>query len=106
MRHGKEHPSVRKENTREGIDALAKAGLISAEDCARLQDAQRTLRGLVEALRVVTGNATDVTTPPYGSDSFAFLARRLSFGNDIGRLRDVIRSVSATVQEVNGRLLS
>jgi len=50
-------------------------------------------------------SATDVSLPPYDSEEFAILARRLLYGNDTARLRDELARYTAQVQEINARLL-
>lgn len=64
---------LRTPNTLEAI-ALLKAG-------ARLRESYRLLRRLIDALRVVRGNARDLTLPPAGSREFDYLARRLKVGD-------------------------
>ncbi len=66
--------------------ALAETGILSADDYKRLRKAHTFLRWLIDALRVVRGNAKDVDIPPYESEEFAFLARRLRYGKDIKEL--------------------
>jgi glutamate-ammonia-ligase adenylyltransferase len=75
------------------------------EDYKRLQKAQTFLRWLIEALRVVRGNARDVTIPAFGSDEFSFLGRRLCYSSDLADLKEEMARVSATVRELNARLL-
>jgi hypothetical protein len=43
--------------------------------------------------------------PPYDSEAFAFLARRLRYGNDTQKLRDDLTQYTSSVQELNTRLL-
>ena len=85
--------------------ALNKRGIISEEDYTRLHKAHTFLRWLIDSMRVVRGNSKDVTVPVYGSDEFAFLARRLKYGNDVQKLRDHLFQVQADVVEMNRRLL-
>ena len=87
MTHGHAHPSLRLTNTHAAITALGQTGIISAENAARLSEALLFLRHLINALRVVRGNSKDLTVPPEESEEFAFLARRLGYGNDPARLR-------------------
>jgi glutamate-ammonia-ligase adenylyltransferase len=87
------------------MTALLHAGILSAQDGQRLRRAHAFLRWLIDALRVVRGNAKDVTIPPYGSDEFAFLARRLLYDNDIDRLRSDLARYVQDIQELNQRLL-
>jgi glutamate-ammonia-ligase adenylyltransferase len=55
---------------------------------------------------MVHGNAKDLTVPPAETEAFAFLARRLRYGNDLPRLRDDLTRHTACVQELNSRLLA
>ncbi len=106
LRHGRDDPGVRRANTREAMAGLAAAGRLGTEDHERLVAAQSFLRSLVEALRVVRGNARDVTIPPYGSEEFSYLARRLTYGSDVARLKEEMTNAAAAVQELSARLLA
>ena len=66
MMHGREHPEIRLTNTQAAISALAEAGIVSAENAARLSEALLFLRQLINALRMVRGNSKDLTVPPEG----------------------------------------
>jgi len=105
MLHGGRDPSLRLTNTREAMAALAQAGLISAENYARLREAHAFLRRLIDALRMARGNAKDLTVPPEESEDFAFLARRLGYGDDPLRLRADLTEHLTWVQRLGGRLL-
>ena len=105
INYGRDHPAVRQTNTRRAMAALAQAGILSPEDYTRLRKAHTFLRWMIDAMRVVRGNAKDVTVPAYGSEEFAFLARRLRYGNDIERLREDTQRYQTEVQEINLRLL-
>jgi glutamate-ammonia-ligase adenylyltransferase len=64
------------------------------------------LRQLIGALRVVRGNARDLTVPGAGTEEYGFLARRLGFDDDPGRLRiDLDRHV-ADVLTLSQKLLA
>jgi len=102
--HGHHNLSLRLTNTREAMAALAEAGVILPQDYARLHEAYTFLRWLIDALRVVRGNAKDLTVPPSDSEEFAFLARRLHYGSDVARLRSDLMRHMACVQEL-GKLL-
>jgi glutamate-ammonia-ligase adenylyltransferase len=104
--YGKDHSGLRLTNTREGMAALMKAGYLSADDYTRLRKAHTFLRWLIDSLRVVRGNARDVTVPPEGSEEFAFLTRRMLYGNESNRLREELVRYTADVQEINHRLLN
>jgi [glutamine synthetase] adenylyltransferase / [glutamine synthetase]-adenylyl-L-tyrosine phosphorylase len=105
INHGAAHPEVRVTNIREAMSALAAAGILSEADYTRLRKAHTFLRWLIDSLRVVRGSAKDITVPRYGSEEFAFLARRLRYENDLDRLRDDLTLYAADVQEINHRLL-
>lgn len=105
LRHGHREERLRRANTREAMAALAAAGILSGDDHDRLRRAQTFLRWLIEALRVVRGNARDLTIPPFGSEEFAYLARRLRYGSDLGQLREEMLRHSTGVQELSRRLL-
>jgi glutamate-ammonia-ligase adenylyltransferase len=113
INHGAENPALRATNLREAMTALHAAGILSDDDYTRLRKAYTFLRWLIDSLRVVRGNAKDITVPPYGnvpdgsagSEEFAFLARRLRYENDLARLRDDLLRYQTEVQEINHRLL-
>ena len=85
---GAEHPELRKTNTREALDTLLKVGVLTAPDHSRLSDAYNFLRRLIDSLRMVRGDARDLTTPPLQSADFESLARRLGYGAHTRRLHD------------------
>ncbi len=103
--HGHRAAELRSTNTRRALAALAAAGIITDDDYARLRKAHTFLRWLIDGMRVVAGNAKDLTVPRDDSEAFAFLARRLRYGADTARLREELRSYTAYVQEANRRLL-
>lgn len=85
--------------------ALTAAGILSPEDHERLRKAQTFLRWLIDAMRMVRGDARDLTIPPSGSEEFAYLARRMRYGTDLTRLQEELARYSGSVQELNLRLL-
>lgn len=103
--YGHRDPSLRVTNIREAMAALARAGILSPDDYTRLRKAHTFLRWLIDGLRMVRGNARDLTVPPPESEEFAFLARRLRYGNDVARLREDLARHTAYVQELMARLL-
>lgn len=105
INHGTFSPALRTTNLREAMAALAGAGMLSEEDYVRLRKAHTFLCWLIDSMRVVRGNSRDVTVPPYDSNEFAFLARRLLYEKDIGRLRKDLEHYAADVLEINHRLL-
>lgn len=71
--------SIRQPNTREAMKALEAHGILDEATRVRLRDAYRFFRRVIDALRMVRGDASDLTVPPFDSDEFVFLARRLEF---------------------------
>ncbi len=102
--YGKEKPDLRQTNTRQAMAALFKTGIFSEEDYTRLRKAHTFLRWLIDSLRVVRGNAIEITLPDEDSEEFAFLARRMRYGGDIQRLRQDLITHTTAIREINRRL--
>ena len=102
---GSKDKALRLTNIREAMAALHQAGHLSTEDYDRLRKAHTFMRWLIDSLRVVRGNAKDVNIPPYNSDEFAYLARRLQYGSDVERLVQDLTRYPQDVLEINNRLL-
>jgi len=105
IKHGHRDISLRHANIRDAMRALANAGLLSEHDYAQLRKAHTFLRWLIDGLRMVRGNAKDLTVPPVENEAFAFLARRLRYGNDVTRLHQDLTTYTTSVQALNRRLL-
>ncbi len=105
INHGAVNPVLRVTNIREAMSLLNAAGILSEADYTSLRKAHTFLRWLIDSLRVVRGNSKDITVPRYGSEEFAFLARRLRYENDLEGLRDDLLRYQTEVQEINRRLL-
>ncbi len=94
--HGHLSADLRQTNTRAAARALSAAGILPEEDLQRLLDAYMFLRRMIDALRMVRGDARDLTVPALRSEEFEFLARRLNYGADVTRLlHDLERSSQA-----------
>ncbi len=105
--YGHRSPELRSPNTHETIDGLYNSSIINRDDYIALREALIFMRHLINALRMVRGNAKDLTVPPTDSEEFAFLARRLDYPHDkISYLRNDLLQHTVTVQEVNARLLN
>ena len=104
--YGAKNPSLRQTNIRQCMKALHQSGILNEDDYIRLHKAHTFLRWLIDSMRVVRGNAKDVNVPSFGTEEFAFLARRLRYGNDLARLRDDLIRYQIDVQEINARLLN
>lgn len=105
INHGVTNEALRQTNIRNAMAELHQCGIISDEDYTRLHKAHTFLRWLIDSMRVVRGNSKDVTVPVFGSEEFAFLARRLKYGNDVQKLQDDLLEMQANVVEMNRRLL-
>ena len=103
--HGAGNAALRQTNIRAAMATLREAGILSEADYTGLRKAYTFLRWLIDAMRMVRGNARDITVPSFGSEEFAFLARRLRYGNDFNRLREDLLRYQTDVQEINRRLL-
>lgn len=77
--HGKERPSLRTPNTLKAIAMLSKNQVIPVETARSLKKNYLFLRSLIDALRMVRGNARDLLLPDQNSDEFIFLARRMGY---------------------------
>ncbi|MBN1873961.1 MAG: glutamine synthetase adenylyltransferase [Anaerolineae bacterium] len=103
--HGHRIPALRLTNTRATMAALAEVGLLRSGDYTRLRKAHTFLQWLIDGLRMVRGNAKDLTVPPPDSEAFAFLARRLRYGDDVARLQTELTDYTTSVQELSKHLL-
>ncbi|REJ94068.1 MAG: glutamine synthetase adenylyltransferase [Planctomycetota bacterium] len=104
MTYGHLHPELRTTNTRAALRALEATGILSHEDRVRLRDAYRFLRRVIDALRMVRGDARDLTVPAEDSEEFEFLARRLGFVDRVDELTERLQRHTETVVEM-GKLL-
>ncbi len=75
--NGKDHPSLHTTNTIEAIYSLQRLGLITMEEGKILEEDYLFMRRLIDALRIVRGNAQDLVLPPSSSEDMIFLARRM-----------------------------
>jgi glutamate-ammonia-ligase adenylyltransferase len=80
--------------------------VLSASQRLGLRDAYRFFRRLIDAMRMVRGDATDLTVPPRDSDEFRFLERRMRLFKDSVDLSADLESYSTLVREVAGELLA
>lgn len=83
--HGNGHSGLMTPSTLEALEGLEKVGVIGQEDYILLRGAYIFLRALIDALRIVRGNARDIILPDENSPEFKFLARRFGYR---GRYRD------------------
>jgi glutamate-ammonia-ligase adenylyltransferase len=93
-------PALREPNTREAMKALEQYGILTGDVRVRLRDAYRFWRRVIDALRVVRGDASDLTVPSHESDEFLFLSRRMGYRADTNRLRQNIERHTQHVLEI------
>jgi glutamate-ammonia-ligase adenylyltransferase len=77
MSFGHQVPALRQPNTLNALRAAADYGLIDTKSEARVRAAYIFLRQVIDCLRLVRGNARDLTIPPAGSLDFRQLDLRL-----------------------------
>jgi glutamate-ammonia-ligase adenylyltransferase len=77
--HGHRVMALRTPNTLQALTALGEHKILSQKDVQDLKEDYLFLRKLIDALRIVRGNAQDLILPLSGSESMIFLARRLGF---------------------------
>src|SRR5262249_59443425 len=77
--HGNSHPELRRANTLEALDQLRRLRIISESESEMLRAAYLFLRNLIDALRIVRGDASDLLLPEEDSDEFKSIARRLGY---------------------------
>jgi len=95
---GRQFPDIRSTSTVEAMQALHRHGLLPDADYRQLHRAYAFLRRLIDALRMVRGDARDLTVPAPGSDEFEFLAGRLGDGEAAHlqqRIEETAHAVSA-----------
>lgn len=109
--HGLRHPTLRNTNTRLAMEEMRKVGVLAEPDYRALNEAYGFFRRLIDALRMVRGDARDLTVSSTVNDDFQFLARRLGYGSSPERLQrdiakqteavnDLVRRQTATVEPV------
>lgn len=106
--HGTNDPTLRSANTLEALTALCEAGHVSQDDYRMLSEAYIFLRRLINALRIVRGNAKDLVLPDRNSQEYRFLARRLGYtGADVSEQlhHDVSRYMESATQAHRTRFI-
>ncbi len=70
---------LRTANTMEALDELNRLQIIARSDHGELQTAYIFLRRLIDALRLVRGDASDLVLPHESSEEYKSLARRMGY---------------------------
>ncbi|MEX0724883.1 MAG: glutamine synthetase adenylyltransferase [Planctomycetaceae bacterium] len=102
--HGHRDPALRETNTLKAMTALKQKGILSEEDFSHLRDGYIFQRHLIDALRMVRGNAWDLTVPAPESEEFLFLARRLGYSPGVHELQNDLQRHNEHIRDL-GRLL-
>ncbi len=92
-------------NTRSALRRLHELGLISEPEHAALDDALIFLRRVIDGLRMVRGNARDLTLPADQTQEMLYLARRLDYADPRALLPELMRHMGA-VESINSKLLA
>ena len=96
--HGSRHSSLRVTNTRIAMNEMHRTGVLTESDFRALRNAYGFLRRLIDGLRMVRGDARDLTVSAPSSQDFHFLARRLGYGSSPQRLQ---RDLNQHIEAVN-----
>jgi glutamate-ammonia-ligase adenylyltransferase len=102
--NGAEHPEIRLPNTLDALAGLRRLQIVREADYSTLHNGYLFLRNLIDGLRIVRGDATDLVLPAETSDEFKSLARRLGYRErdrekGAARLAEDIRSWMKKVHE-------
>lgn len=98
---GREHLELRTPNTCRAIAALHAVGLLRDDEHESLLRAYGLLRRVIDALRMVRGDARDLTLPTADSQEFRALAMRLGYASDWARLKADIDSTTSNVMTLS-----
>ncbi len=99
LMHGATQPALRTPNTLQALPALQAVGLLSAEEFDVLQAAYKFLCSLIDALRLVRGNAHDLILPAVDTDEFLFLARRMGYWEPHTAIRRLAADIAHHMQQ-------
>ncbi len=79
LEQGRARPLVRQHNLDKALESLLEAGVLTLSEFEHLYSAHLFLRRLINALRLVRGQARDLHCPAPESPEFAFLAKRMGY---------------------------
>lgn len=100
LSYGHQSAEIRTPNTHEAIAALHRQGVLSADDFPRASEAYLFFRRLIDAMRMVRGDARDLTVPSSRSEEFEFLTRRLGYGSNVARVKAEISHHSQQISDL------
>jgi glutamate-ammonia-ligase adenylyltransferase len=101
--NGGEHREVRVPGTLDALNRLRALQIVREEDFKVLRNGYGFLRKLIDALRIVRGDASDLILPASDSDEFKSLARRLGYGDaDRSRAAErLLHEIRTTMEQVH-----
>ncbi|MDA0832210.1 MAG: glutamine synthetase adenylyltransferase [Planctomycetota bacterium] len=102
--YGHRDPALRETNTLKAMNALRATGILSEDNFEKLRDGYIFQRHLIDALRMVRGNAWDLTVPPPQSEEFLFLARRLGYQSKVDELQDDLQRHNEQIRDLGSLL--
>lgn len=102
--NGAEHPETRTPTTLHALEGLRRFQIVREPDYWLLRASYLFLRRLIDALRIVRGNASDLVLPKPEAEEFKSLARRLGYhgkerSHDAAILAAEIRDTMQKVHE-------
>jgi glutamate-ammonia-ligase adenylyltransferase len=77
--NGSQHPEIRLPTTLEALEHLRRMQIVREPDYRLLHSSYLFLRKVIDAMRIVRGNASDLVLPGESTDEFKSLARRLGY---------------------------
>ena len=95
--NGKEHPEIRVPTTLEALSHLRRLQIVRESDYRLLHSSYLFLRNVIDALRIVRGDASDLVLPDDSTDEFKSLARRMGY-REKDRVKSAAR-LAADIQE-------
>jgi glutamate-ammonia-ligase adenylyltransferase len=95
--NGKEHPEIRVPTTLEALGHLRRLQIVRESDYRLLHSSYLFLRNVIDALRIVRGDASDLVLPDESTEEFKSLARRMGY-RDKDRMKSASR-LAADIQE-------
>jgi glutamate-ammonia-ligase adenylyltransferase len=102
--NGQEHREVRVPGTLEALNRLRTLQIVREEDYRVLSNGYAFLRNLIDALRIVRGDASDLILPKASSDELKSLARRLGY-READRAKSaehLMADIRTTMEQVHG----
>ena len=101
--NGAEHPEIRLPSTLDALERLRQLQIVGENDYRLLRSSYLFLRQLIDALRIVRGDASDLLLPE-SADEFKSLARRMGY-QEADRAKDAERlaaDIRGTMEKVHG----